>query len=43
MTLCEAFDDETIGKDLLAKGLPDGTFPKNCPVKAVNILFIIIK
>ncbi|KAG8038738.1 hypothetical protein G9C98_000293 [Cotesia typhae] len=40
MTLCEAFDDETIGRDLLAKGLPDGIFPKNCPVKASNDLEI---
>ncbi|XP_057334077.1 uncharacterized protein LOC130673161 [Microplitis mediator] len=32
-TVCEAFDDETLGKDILAKGIPDGEFPKSCPVK----------
>ncbi|XP_044587916.1 uncharacterized protein LOC123267386 isoform X2 [Cotesia glomerata] len=41
MTVCEAFDDETIGKDLLAKGVPDGKFPKKCPVKASNHLVLM--
>lgn len=36
-TVCEAFDDETLGKDILAKGIPDGKFPKSCPVKPVSI------
>ncbi|CAG5085175.1 Protein of unknown function [Cotesia congregata] len=31
--LCEAFEDETYGKDVLSHGIPKGAFPQLCPVK----------
>ncbi|KAH0534323.1 uncharacterized protein LOC123267384 [Cotesia glomerata] len=31
--LCEAFEDETYGKNLLSYGIPKGVFPTFCPVK----------
>ncbi|KAK0161185.1 hypothetical protein PV327_009683 [Microctonus hyperodae] len=34
MTLCEAFKDETFGKDILDTGIPKGKFPRNCPAKS---------
>lgn len=37
MSVCEAFDDDTIGKDLVEHGRPEGVFPKECPVKAVRL------
>ncbi|XP_063975500.1 uncharacterized protein LOC135161664 [Diachasmimorpha longicaudata] len=33
MDLCDIFDDDTLGKDLIEHGLPDGQFPTECPIQ----------
>ncbi|XP_011303318.1 uncharacterized protein [Fopius arisanus] len=40
MSLCEAFDDDSIGKDITEHGAPDGQFPKECPIYAGDNLEI---
>ncbi|XP_057341523.1 uncharacterized protein LOC130678387 [Microplitis mediator] len=34
VTVCEAFENEEVGKDILKHGIPKGEFPQQCPCKA---------